>query len=143
MLSAWLRIAVRTLNYSRLVGKLTGFMQWHVRPRLGTGPLFAGSYCWMRWGDHGQALPLKVLEGLTTTMASPQRRGDRRCRVFSGVRPVGWTRMQWAIVSKAVLGDRVICVDAAWDQCRYRVGGLIPGLGARTWLPRARATNQQ
>ena len=51
MLSAWLRVAVRTLNFSRLVGKLAGFMQWHVRPRLGTGPLFAGSYCWMRWGD--------------------------------------------------------------------------------------------
>ena len=60
---------MRTLNYSRLVGKLIGSMQWHVRPRLGTGPLFAGSYCWMRWGDHGQALPLKVLEGLATIMA--------------------------------------------------------------------------
>ena len=60
MLSAWLRVAVRTLNYSSLVGKLVGFMQWHVRPRLGTGPLFAGSYCWMRWGNHRQGLPLKV-----------------------------------------------------------------------------------
>ena len=34
-------------------------------------------------------------------------------------------------------------MDAAWDLCRYRVGGLIPGLGARTWLPRAQVTNQQ
>ena len=69
MLSAWLPVAVRTLNCSRLVGKLVGFMQWHVRPRLGTGPLFAGSYCSIRWGDHSQALPLRVLEGLATTMA--------------------------------------------------------------------------
>ena len=43
MLSAWLRVAVRTLNYSRLVGKLVGFMQWHVRPRLGNGPCLPGA----------------------------------------------------------------------------------------------------
>ena len=48
-----------------------------------------------------------------------------------------------AQVTKSILNDRVICVDAAWDLCRCRVGGLIPGLGARTWLPRARITNQQ
>ena len=144
MLSAWLRVAVRTLNYSRLVGKLIGFMQWHVHPRLGAGPLFAGSYCWMRWGDHSQALPLKVLEGLATTMALAAEEW----------RPPAWDVFQefdqlvgpvcgGAIVSKSVLSDRVISVDVAWDLCRYRVGGLIPGLGARTWLPRARVTNQQ
>ena len=143
MLSAWLQVAVWTLNYSRLVGKLTGFMQWHVRPRLGTGPLFAGSYCWMRWGDHSQALPLKVLEGLATTMALAAEEWRLPVwSVFQEFDRLAGPVCEGANVSKSVLSDRVICVDAAWDLCRYRVGGLIPGLGARTWLPRARITKQ-
>ena len=144
MPSAWLRVTVRTLNYRRLVGTLVCFMQWHVCLRLGTGPLSAGSYCWMWWGDHSQALPLKVLEGLATTMALAAEEW----------RPPAWDSFQefdrlakrvceGAEVSKSVLSDRVICVDAAWDLCRYRVGGLIPGPGPCTWLLRARVTNQQ
>ena len=45
MLAAWLRVAVRTSKNSRLTGKLVGFLQWHVRPKLGMWPLFAGAYC--------------------------------------------------------------------------------------------------
>ena len=52
MLVDWLRVAVRTTKHSRLTGKLVGFLQWHVQPKLGMGPLFARAYCWMRWGVH-------------------------------------------------------------------------------------------
>ena len=56
----------------------------------------------------------------------------------------GWLNpCEGAEVSKSVLRNQDICLDAPWDLCRYRVGGLFPGLGARTWLPRGRVTNQQ
>ena len=144
MLSAWLRVAVRTLDCSRVVGKLVGFMQWHVSPRLGTAPLFAGSYCWMWWGDHNQALPLKILEGLATTMAlAAEKWRPPAWGIFQEFDQLARPIFDGAELSHSVLSGRVICVDAAWDLCRYRVGGLMPELGARTWLPRARVMNQQ
>ena len=82
----------------------------------------------MRWGDHTQALPLKVLEGLATTMAlAAEEWRPPVWGVFQEFDRLAEPVLAGTRVSRSDLGDRVICVDAAWDLCRYQVGGLIPG----------------
>ena len=44
-LAAWLQLAVRTAKHSLVMKKLVGFLQWHDRPHLGMGVLFARAYC--------------------------------------------------------------------------------------------------
>ena len=36
-----------------------------------------------------------------------------------------------------------IFVDAAWDKFGYRVGGVVPKRGVRSWAVRSRVHNQQ
>ena len=50
MFNIWLRLTTRSRPSSRLLSKALGFIHWHFRPRLGGGPLLAGSYCCDRWG---------------------------------------------------------------------------------------------
>ena len=41
----WLRLATAAHPHPRHLNKVLGFIQWHVRPRKGTGPFLAGAYC--------------------------------------------------------------------------------------------------
>ena len=68
MLAAWLMVAMCTAKHSRVTGKLVGFLQWHVWPKLGLWPWFARGYYWMRWGAYDQAIPLQVLHALWRPM---------------------------------------------------------------------------
>ena len=76
ILAAWLKLAVSPLSGPKLMEKLLGFLQWHIRPRLTSAPLLAGAYCWVRWGDHDRNVPVKILHALASTLclcAKPYR----------------------------------------------------------------------
>ena len=45
MFHAWVRVACKPRPNGRLLPKILGFLLWHVRPRVGSGPFFAGAYC--------------------------------------------------------------------------------------------------
>ena len=137
LLAAWLRVAVRTAKHSCLTGKLVGFLQWHFRPNLGMGPLFAGAYCWMRWGAHDLAIPLCVWHVLSTTMALSREAWTPPltaiCRVFDS--------MSCSSVDVFDLYGPIICVDAAWDLHGHRAGGVLLGHGVRSRCIVARDEN--
>ena len=122
MFAQWLRLATAVHPHPRHLNKVSGFIQWHVRPRRGMGPFLAGAYCWQRWGAVGQPVPLKLLHGLATAI------------VFA-MEP--WSppdALRWSL--KCAMGRLVnvhchafatMFVDAALDAFRYRAGLFLPG----------------
>ena len=68
MFHAWVRIAYKPRPSGRLLPKLLGFLQWHVRPCVGSGPFLAGAYCHYRWGNSGLPTPGKILHSLVTVL---------------------------------------------------------------------------
>ena len=68
MVHAWARLACKSRPNSRLIPEMLGFLQWHVRPQVGAGPLLAGAYCHERWGSDRVPTPIKVLHSLVTVM---------------------------------------------------------------------------
>ena len=76
ILAAWLRLAVCPMPGPKLMEKLLGFLQWHIRPRWTSAPLLAGAYSWVRWGDHDRNMPVKILHVLASALclcAEPYR----------------------------------------------------------------------
>ena len=141
ILAAWFRLAVSPMPGSKLMEKLLGFIQLHIRPRLTSAPLLAGAYCWVRWGDHDRNVPVKILHALASAL----------CLCAEPYRALPWERArQFVSLSRSPvpqlfqrLGPWCWCVDAAWDLFSFRVGGFSPQVGARTWVvPAARHTQQ-
>ena len=118
MFNIWLRLATRSRLSSRLLPKALGFIHWHFRPRLGGGPLLAGSYCCDWWGGFELPTPLKVLHGLCTAivrcMETLEPPTPARLAVF---RALYATPDLWAVRHCVMFGD------AALDAIRYRGGG--------------------
>ena len=139
MFNIWLRLATRSRPSSRLLSKALGFIHWHFRPRLGGGPLLAGSYCCDRWGGFERPTPLKVLHGLCTAivrcMETWEPPAPARLAVFHALSA---TPDLWAVRHCVMFGD------AALDTIRYRGGAFIPRLsGVRSQvIPPARHTQQ-
>ena len=110
--------------------KILGFLQWHVCPRVGSGRDLAGAYCHGRWGASGLPTPVKVLHSLVTVMvrcAEPWKPpAHSKFRLARDLFVSGVTLPQFFGPS--------IFVDAAWDNFGFRVGGVIPGRGVRSWL---------
>ena len=128
VLAAWLRLAVSAMPGPKLMEKLLGFLQWHIRPRLTSAPLLAGAYCWVRWGDHDKNVPVKILHALASTL----------CLCAEPYRVLPWERArQFVSLSRSPVPELFQhlrpwcwCVDAAWDLFSYRVGGFSPQVGA-------------
>ena len=98
---------------------MLGFLQWHVRPRVGAGPLLAGAYCHERWGNDRLPTPIRVLHSLVTVMtrcAEPWRPPSRH--TFGIARAMFVDQM-----SVLEFFGPSIFVDAAWDGFGYRGGG--------------------
>ena len=139
MFHAWVGLACTSPLSSRLLPKIPGFLQWHVRPHVGSGPHPAGAYCHGRWGTSGLPTPVKVLHSLVTVMV----------RCAEPWRPPAHSEFQVArnlFVSGVTLLEFFgpsIFVDATLDNFGFRVGGVIPGRGVRSWLVQDCITNQQ
>ena len=122
MFAQWLRLATAAHPHPRHLNKVLGLIQWHVRPRRGMGPFFAGAYCSQRWGAVGRPVPLKVLHGLATAIVFPMElwcpphalRWSLKCAMG---RPVNLRRHAFT----------TMFVDAALDVFRYRAGLFMPG----------------
>ena len=139
ILAAWFRLAVSPMPGPKLMEKLLGFIQWHIRPRLTSAPLLAGAYCWVRWGDHDRNVPVKILHALASAL----------CLCAEPYRALPWERArQFVSLSHSPVPELFQrlrpwcwCVDAAWDLFSYRVGGFSPQVAARAWVvPVARHT---
>ena len=70
MFNIWCCLATINGPSSRLLAEALSFVNWHVRLRLGGGPLLAGNYCCDIWGVGGFENPtlVRVLEGLATAI---------------------------------------------------------------------------
>ena len=111
MFHAWARLACKSRPNSRLMPKMLGFLQWHVRPRVGAGPLLAGAYCHERWGSDRLPTPIRVLHSLVTVMtrcAEPWRPPSHH--TFGIARAMFVDQM-----SVPEFFGPSIFVDAAWD----------------------------
>ena len=118
--------------------KMLGFLQWHVRPRVGAGPFLAGAYCHDRWGNSRLPTPMKILHSLATVMtrcAKPWRPPSHH--TFSMARAMFMDDM-----TGPVFFGPSIFVDAAWDSFGYRVGGVVPKRGVRSWAVQNRVFNR-
>ena len=129
ILAAWFRLAVSPMPGPKLMEKLLGFIQWHIRPRPTSAPLLAGAYCWVRCRDHDRNMPVKILHALASAL----------CLCAERYRALPWERArQFISLSRSPvpelfqrLGPWCWCVDAAWDLFSYRVGEFSPQVGAR------------
>ena len=133
MFHAWVRIVCKPTPSSRLLPKILGCLQWHVRPRLGTGPFLAGAYCHARWGNSRLPTPVKILHSLITVMtryAEPWRPPSHH--TFSLARSMFVAEM----TGSDFFGPSIF-VDAAWDR------GVVPRRGVRSWAVQSRVFNQQ
>ena len=119
--------------------KMLGFLQWHVGPRVGAGPLLAGAYCHERWGSDKLPTPIRVLHSLVTVMtqcAEPWRPPSHHT--------LGIARAMFVDhMSVPEFFAPFIFVDAALDGFGYRVGGVVPRRGLRSWAVRDRVFNHQ
>ena len=135
----WVRIACKPRLSSRLLPKLLGFLQWHDRPRVGSGPFLAGAHCHDRWGNLGPPTPVKILHSLVTILvrcAEPWKSpAHSKLSLARGM----FVR---DIAGSDFFGPSLF-VDAAWDKFGYRVGGVVPRRGVRSWAVQSRVANQQ
>ena len=114
MFNIWLRLATRSCPSSRLLSKAFGFIHWHFWPRLGGGPLLAGSYC-DRWGGFERPTPCKVLHGLCTAIVRCMEPWEppalARIAIYHSLSAVSDL---WALRHCVMFGD------VALDAIRYR-----------------------
>ena len=68
MLHAWAHLACKSRLNSRLMPKTLGFLQWHVRPRVGAGPLPVRAYHHDSWRNSRLPTPMRILHSLVTIM---------------------------------------------------------------------------
>ena len=93
----------------------------------------------MNSGARRDSPPVRVLHSLVTVMV----------RCAEPWRPPAHSKFQVArslFMSGVTLPNFFgpsIFVDAAWDSFGFRVGGLIPHRGVRSWMVWDRITNQQ
>ena len=139
MFHAWARVACKPRPNSRLLPKLLGFQQWHVRPRVGSGPFFAGAYCHDRWGSSGLPTTVKILHSLITVMV----------RCAEPWKPPAHSKFSLArgmfvreIAGSDFFGPSIF-VDAAWDKFGYRIGGVVPKRVVLSRAVQSRVANQQ
>ena len=125
MLNIWLRLATRSRPSSSLLCKALGFIHWHFRPRLGGGPVLAGSYCCDRWGGgwFERPTPHKVLHGLCTAIIRCMEPWEPPALAHIAVyRSLQAVRDLWAVHHCVMFGD------AALDAIRYRGRAFTPRL---------------
>ena len=61
MFHVWVRLCANhdhTAGY--LLPKVPGFLHWHDRPRVGSGPFLAGTHYHDKWGNSKLPTPVKV-----------------------------------------------------------------------------------
>ena len=126
ILATWLRLAVSPIPGPKLIEKLLGFIQWHIRPRLTSAPLLAGAYCWVRWGDHDRNVPVKILHALASAL----------CLCAEPYRALPWERARKFISLPALL---YLNFFYAWDHGAGLRRGTCFRIGwggfLRTWEP--------
>ena len=135
ILAAWLRLAVSPMQGPKLMEKLLGFLQWHIRPRLTSATLLAGAHCWVRWADHDRKVPVKILHALASTL----------CLCAEPYKALPWERARQFVSLSRSPAPEVFqrlrpwywCVDAAWDLFSYKGGAFCrrwePDLGWYPW----------
>ena len=79
MFNMWLHLATRITPSSGPLAKMLGFINWHLGPCWGWGPLLAGSYCCDRWGAFEKPTLVRVLEGLATAIVRCWNLGGHSC----------------------------------------------------------------
>ena len=100
VMSAWLRLVVAQRAGAKLMEKLLGFLQWHILPWLTAAPLFAGVYCWIRWGDHSSSVPLKNFHSLAPVL----------CLCAEPYQALPWERARPLITLSVSPGSGLMCV---------------------------------
>ena len=117
MFNIWLRLATWSHPSSRLLSEALGFIHCHFWPRMGGGPLLAGSYCCDRLGGLEHPTPRKVLHGLCTAIVRCMEPCEPPTLTHIAVyRSLSATLDLWAVRHCVMFGD------AALDAITYPGG---------------------